>query len=148
MNEFGIGIVTGLVSSILIILSKMIYTNIICYTQSKYSGKWKDEIYDNNGNIIKRDMYVLKHHKQNNTITGTICRLAPVEQIHRKWKCSGVLSGEHLILSFWSEDVIKSDGCIYAVLKEDFTYEGLYLKTENSDIHIIKIKLIKEVGEH
>ena len=27
-----------------------------------------------------------------------------------------------------SEDVIKSDGCIYAVLKEDFTYEGLYLK--------------------
>ena len=41
---------------------------------------------------------------------------------------------------------IKSDGCIYAVLKEDFTYEGLYLKAEGSDINMIKIKLIKENG--
>ena len=118
----------------------------MCYTQSKYSGKWKDEIYDSNGNIIKRDVYVLKHHKRNSTITGTISRVAPVEQIHRTWKCSGVLSGEHLILSFWSEDVIKSDGCIYAVLKEDFTYEWLYLKAEGSDINMIKIKLINVNG--
>ena len=88
----------------------------------------------------------MKHHKRNNTITGTISRVAPVEQIHRRWKCSGVLSGEHLILLFWSEDVIKSDGCIYAVLKEDFIYEGLYLKAENSGISMIKIKLIKENG--
>ena len=146
MSDFGIGIITGVVSSVIIIVTKIIYTNILCYTQSKYSGKWKDEIYDNNGNIVKRDMYVLKHHKRNNTITGTISRVAPVEQIHRKWKCSGVLSGEHLILSFWSDDVIKSDGCIYVVLKEDFTYEGLYLKTEHSDISMVKIKLIKENG--
>lgn len=146
MSDFWLGITTGVVSSIIIIVGKIIYTNFICYTQSKYSGKWKDEIYDSNGNVVKRDMYVLKHHKRNNTITGTISRVAPVEQIHRRWKCSGVLSGEHLILSFWSEDVIKSDGCIYAVLKEDFIYEGLYLKAENSSINKIKIKLIKENG--
>ena len=65
MSDFWIGIITGVASSILIIVGKMIYTNIICYTQSKYSGKWKDEIYDSNGNIIKRDIYVLKHHKRN-----------------------------------------------------------------------------------
>ena len=146
MSDFWIGIITGIISSVIIIVCKIIYTNTVCYTQSKYSGKWKDEIYDSNGNIIKRDVYVLKHHKRNSTITGTISRVAPVEQIHRTWKCSGVLSGEHLILSFWSEDVIKSDGCIYSVLKEDFTYEGLYLKAEGSDINMIKIKLIKENG--
>ena len=144
MGDFWLGIITGVVSSLIIIVGNIIYANFIYYTRSKYSGKWKDEIYDSNGNIVKRDTYVLKHHKRNNTITGTISRVAPVEQIHRRWKCSGVLSSEHLILSFWSEDAIKSDGCIYAVLKEDYIYEGLYLKAENSNISMIKIKLIKE----
>ena len=148
MIKFLFGVSTGIISSIIIIVFKIFYMNIIYYTRSKYSGKWKDEIYDDNGNIIKRDVYDLKHHKKNNTITGTINRISPVEQIHRTWKCSGVLSGEHLIMSFWSEDVIKSDGCIYAVLKEDFTYEGFYLKDENSGIRVIKIKMIKENGGH
>lgn len=148
MSDFWVGIVTGVVSSIIIILVKTVYINVIYYTQSKYSGKWKDEIYDNDGNIIKRDVYALRHHKRNNTITGTIRRVAPVEQVHRTWKCSGVLSGEHLILSFWSEDVIKSDGCIYAILKEDFIYEGFYLKEECSTTNKIKIRLIKENGGH
>ena len=89
MSDFWIGIITGIISSVIIIVCKIIYTNTVCYTQSKYSGKWKDEIYDSNGNIIKRDVYVLKHHKRNSTITGTISRVAPVEQIHRTWKCSG-----------------------------------------------------------
>ena len=148
MNNFCMGIITGIISSTIILLAKIFYTNVIYYTHSKYSGKWIDEIYDENGNIVKKDEYTLKHHKRNNTITGTIKRVYPVEQTHRVWKCSGVLSGEHLILSFWSEDVIKSDGCIYAILKEDFTYDGYYLKAEDPDINLIKIKLIKERRGH
>jgi hypothetical protein len=147
MNNFLLGVITGVVSSILVAIGKSIYINSLFYMQSKYSGKWKDEIYDSEGNIVKQDEYNLKHHKRNNTITGTIIRVAPVEQIHRHWKCSGVLSGEHLILSFWSEDVIKSDGCIYTVLKDDFIYEGFYLKEEdNNKLSSIKIRLIKERG--
>ena len=126
---------------------RIIYTNIIYYTQSKYSGKWRDEIYDEKGNIIKRDIFYLKHHKRNNRINGKISRIAPVEQIHRKWKCTGVLNGEHLILTFWSESAIKSDGCIYAVLKDDYIYEGLYLKFDNNNIEKIKIRMIKDNGD-
>lgn len=146
MSEFWGGIITGIVSSAIIFAAKTVYSNVIYYTQSKYSGKWRDEIYDAQNKIVKRDEYVLKHHKRNNTVTGTIKRIYPPEQIHRTWKCSGVLNGEHMIVSFWSEDAIKSDGCIYAVLKEDFTYEGRYLKTENSLIEEVRIKLIKNNG--
>ena len=141
-----IGIITGIISSVIILICKWLYTNYIYYTQSKYSGKWEDEIYNEEGEIIKRDEYILKHHKKNNTITGTIKRITPLTQKHRTWNCSGALSGEHLILSFWSNDVIKSDGCIYAKLIDDFTYEGYYLKIQNSDIVKVRIRMKKVRG--
>lgn len=89
-------------------------------------------------------IYTLKHHKRDNTVTGEIKRFVPIEQAHRVWKCSGVINKQHLIVTFWSEEAIKSSGCIYTELIEDYTYGGVYLKSEDDQIKMIKIQLKKK----
>ena len=109
------------------------------------SWTWKDEIYDENGNVVKKDIFTIKHNKRTNQITGHVKRVFPNEQTHRKWKCSGVITDNHFILSFWSNDLIMSDGCVYTVLVDDYTYEGYYLRGTKDQIYKIKIRLTKEV---
>lgn len=143
-SNFILGTITGIVSAIIVALARFVFIRIY-YHKSKYSGKWVDEIYDNNGNLIKSDICILKHHKRNNTLSGKIKRTYPTEQTHRHWKCSGVLNGEHIILTFWSSDIIKSDGCVYATFSDDFVYEGYYLKSDNNTVEKVRIKLYKDL---
>lgn len=145
MNEFIMSCIGALVVSFIGWVAKTTYQYFRYYKGSKYSGTWKDEIYDENGTVVKKDVFTIKHNKQTNQVTGHIKRVFPNEQTHRKWKCSGVITDNHFILSFWSNDLIMSDGCVYTVLVDDYTYEGYYLRGTKDQIYKIKIRLTKEV---
>lgn len=144
MKEFIMSCVGALIVSFLGWLTKSVYQYFRYYRNSKYSGEWRDEIYNERNQIIKKDIIVLRHNKRTNCVTGSVKRIYPNEQTHRKWQCSGVITANHLIVSFWSDDLIMSDGCVYAVMINDYIYEGYYLKEINNEIHNIKIRLTKE----
>lgn len=144
MDQFIVAMISGLAVSFIGWSVKTLYQYFKYYKGSKYSGTWKDEIYDEKGQVVKRDIFTIKHNKRTNHVTGHVKRIYPNEQTHRGWKCSGVIANNHFILSFWSDDLIMSDGCVYTVLVDDYTYEGYYLRGTKDEINKIKIRLTKE----
>ncbi len=125
---------------------------IIRIRKSEYTGKWEQLIYANEdelytGSVVKRDIYEIKHTKMLYTgklvmnIRGTIHRVAPVEQQHRKWDCIGYLDGDILTILYQSKEAQKSRGCIYLRLFKDFEFRGYYLE-EHRDGTIDKTPLI------
>ena len=118
---------------------------ISAFVGSKYTGEWEDEIFDPTGSVvIKRDEYKLRHNRFTNKIKGKIRRYEPGGQRHRSWICTGVIDGEYLILTFWSnKHILKSNGCLYAKHKDDNCFEGFYLEDHNGVIDTTKIRLIK-----
>jgi HAD superfamily phosphoserine phosphatase-like hydrolase len=136
------GIVIALLAGIIASIVKYIFL----YKQSKYTGQWKSEIYDEKGLIVKRDFYYLKHNKITKTLKGKGCRYIPSSQAHRRWKLNGILNGEHLIIAFNADDGQKSDGCVYTKMKKDYVFEGNYLRIDNNNENVIKkigIKITK-----
>lgn len=136
-----IGIMTGVISTIIYSSLKDFYDRFQIYGKSKFTGYWKTHIYDNDDNLIKIDYCELRHNRFNNEITGRIIREKPETQNKRKWKCNGILQNEKIIMSFWSDDGIKSDGSGYLFLVDDYLFEGLYMHSEkNNDISNVKVK--------
>lgn len=144
MNDFWIGVTSGLATSFICWLIKELFDYYKYYKGSKYGGIWINEIFDENNQIIKRDIATIKHNQKTNCITGRVKREIPYGQPQKKWRCSGVITDNHIIASFWSSQLIKSDGCVYATFVSDYVYEGFYLKETDSGISKIKIRLTKQ----
>ena len=143
------GIIASIVAAIICWVIKKAL-EIIQIKQSIYSGNWEQLIYDNNdytGEPIKRDIYKLKHKKLRYSgkmtvnIVGTISRVSPEEQKHRKWDVIGYLEGNILTMLYQAKEAQKSRGCIYVKLYADFEFRGYYLE-EHSDGTIDKTPLI------
>lgn len=143
------GIIASIVAAIICWVIKKAL-EIIQIKKSIYSGNWEQLIYDNNdytGEPIKRDIYKLKHKKLRYSgkmtvnIVGTISRVSPEEQKHRKWDVIGYLEGNILTMLYQAKEAQKSRGCIYVKLYADFEFRGYYLE-EHSDGTIDKTPLI------
>lgn len=136
---------TEILLAIILNLIGWAIAQLSAFVGSKYTGTWQDEIFDPTGqNIIKRDEYKLRHNRFTNQIKGKINRYEPSEQRHRNWICTGVIDGDFLILTFWSNKrILKSNGCIYAKHNDDNCFEGFYLEEHNGVIDRTKIRLIK-----
>jgi len=125
--------------------------------KSEYTGKWNQFIYkqdDDNyqGEVIKQDQYDIKHAKVMYSgklvanIHGTIQRVSPAVQAHRRWDCIGYLDGDVLTILYQSMEAQKSRGCIYLRLTGDFEFRGFYLE-EHKDGTIDKTPvIIKKAG--
>lgn len=136
-----VSIATGVLVTILCSFFKEIYDKFRLYGRSKFTGYWETHILDKQGNILKIDYCELQHNRYNGEIKGRIIREVPDNQNTRKWKCNGVLQNEKIIMSFWAEDGIKSDGSGYLFLVDDYTFEGLYMHTgKNNNISNVKVK--------
>lgn len=144
MEQFIVGVISGIVASFICWFAKTTYQYFRYYKNSKYRGTWINEIFDENNQVIKRDITTIKHNQRTNCITGRVKRDFPYEQRTKKWYCSGVITDNHIIVSFWANDLIKSDGCVYASFVSDYTYEGYYLKETENRICKVKIRLTKE----
>ncbi len=150
-NGLMVGILATCIVGIVSFAGKEIF-KFIKMSKSEYTGKWEQLIYENEdeqytGSVIKRDIYEIKHTKIFYTgklvinISGTIRRVAPAEQQHRRWDCIGYLDGEVLTILYQSKELQKSRGCIYLRLFKDFEFRGYYLE-EHKDGTIDKTPLI------
>lgn len=120
--------------------------------RSKYTGKWDQLIYlqgddTYQGGVVKQDQYEIKHMKLRYSghlvinIRGTIRRVSPPDQAHRRWDCIGYLDGDILTILYQSMEGQKSRGCIYLRLIKDFEFRGYYLE-EHKDSTIDKVPVI------
>jgi len=111
----------------------------ICYyykkckeKKSKKTGKWETIIYDDNDEVVKKDIIDLKHNVKTDEFKGTIKREYPYDLNHRNWECKGIFVRDAMLLFFWSKEEIPSCGVEYLVLADDYTYRGYYLKQEKN----------------
>lgn len=143
--SYVLSVLSGVIATVICFGFERAYKYAKTYKNSEFSGTWVDEIYkdDTRKDIIKKDRYEIKHNRKNHTIEGTIEREYPEEQQHRKWNFNGVIDGRYIIFSFWSLDMQKSNGCVYAKLNNDYEYEGYYLEEHGNTIDMTPIKLHK-----
>lgn len=143
---FWTGVLSGAFLALVMFLFKKGYEKLKNYKNSPYSGKWEDDIFedDTKQKIVKKDEYIIQHNKRDNTLTGSIRRILPVEQKHREWKMQGVINGNYLIIVFWASPMQKSNGCIYAKLSGDYEYSGYYLEEYEGIIDKTPIRLRKK----
>ncbi len=140
-----ISIICSVIGTVICTVSAKLYYDYQKYRKSEYSGVWYDEILDDNGNVVKKDEYDIKHDQRTHTIKGTIKRYYPEGQNHRQWSMNGVIDDRFIIISFWRNGPQKSNGCIYAKLTEDFVYEGFYLEEhKEGTIDKTPIRLLRE----
>jgi len=116
------------------------------HNRSKYSGPWKDYIYDDTGNVEKIDTFTISHNTRTDEFSGNIVRLEPPSHKPRRWKCRGVFYKSSMLMVFWPKQDIHSYGVAYLVQKDDYLYEGTYLKYEqgSNDIKSVKIRCEKQ----
>lgn len=149
------GIIAGVISSCIVCLVCFFlkkFINFIKIGQSEFTGTWRQFIYapddtDYKGEIVKEDKYEIKHSKLKyagklvTNVRGTIQRVSPTDQGHRRWDCIGYLDGEVLTILYQSMEAQKSRGCIYLRLFKDFEFRGYYLE-EHKDGLIDKTPVI------
>ncbi len=145
MHDLLIGVAGSIIGAIIWALGTKVYSYFKFYRDSEYSGTWEDLIPAKpDGTPEKNDEFTIKHNTRDNTITGTIKRIAPKEQTTRNWTLNGVIDDGFFIASFWHRGPQKSNGCLYAKLTADNTYEGYYLEEHKGIIDQTPITLRKK----
>lgn len=145
MHDLIIGVAGSIIGAIICTLGTKVYSYFRFYKDSPYSGEWEDLIPAKpDGSPEKRDIFTIKHNRRDNRITGTIRRISPLEQNTRKWVLNGVIDDGYFIASFWRHGPQKSNGCLYAKLTADNTYEGYYLEEHNGTIDQTPLTLKKK----
>lgn len=125
MDNFLINLASGLVGAVLVFLVQKAY-QYLTEIRAPYTGIWYDSIYDEQGNVIKKDM--LNIRQRGDILTGKITRISPIEQQHRKWLFSGRLRGNHFFAVFWSiSHDVQSYGSWYLTQIDDDHFTGYYL---------------------
>lgn len=121
----------GVIGSLIAVLVQH-YGSKINQLTGSYSGIWEDEIYDENGSIIKKDRFELR--QEGELLKGTIVRFYPEEQSHRRYFFSGRIRLGIFFAIFWSQDrSIPSNGSWYLRQAGDDEFEGYYFKLDQNN---------------
>lgn len=141
----------GILASLLATLIAWIIKNAIKLSEyrSGMTGTWEVSIYDEIGNIIKKDTMLIKHNRKTGEINGKEYREIPYEQRHREWEINGRMSGKIIMIIAFATEEINSHACGCLRLIEDGFFSGYYLKCNNktSKIEKIKVKMKKCKGK-
>ena len=135
------GIVASLIAAFIIWFIDKIITSI--QEKSDFNGQWESCLYDDNSNIIKRDIVKIKHNKKTGWIHGNVKRNLPKEETYKEWKIEGLLIGKDIICLIWSKQSFVSLNCSYLRQIEGYEYEGFCLKNINENIEKYKVTLSK-----
>jgi len=105
--------VTNLVSAWLGFFSYRIY-RYARSSRGQLSGTWYGEVFDESGQIVKYDLYRVKHSRENLFVTGR--RLYPESQQHRTWDFQGVYRDRTVSGHYKSIDPrVKSLGAVLLI---------------------------------
>lgn len=129
-----IGIIGSIVGALLVICFQWFYRRMN-ENSSPFTGKWHGGYYDDDDTPLARDEVIVRQNGEN--VMGTIARLYPEEQNHRKWIWTGKLKDKNLFAIFWPTTAdIPSYGCLYLRQVNDDCFTGHYLsyrETMNPD---------------
>ncbi len=94
------------------------------------SGEWEQLIYDENGQLVKRDRVKLRHISD--IVMGSIKRVWSVkgDETYKRWKFLGRVRHRLLFAIFWTTDERRnpeSYGTIQLLLKGE-VMEGFYVR--------------------
>lgn len=140
------GVVIGIAIGIILVAIAYSVYSFVAYKKSPLTGEWYDEICDEEGHILKTDVFSLKHNCFNNTIKGRVHRIKPENQNYRRCHCVGVYDSGHMILIFWpirKNNTSRVNGCIYMNLENDNFFRGYYLTEHYGQMDMTPITLKK-----
>lgn len=104
---------------------------------SRWTGDWYDCIYDDDGNLLKRDVLRLRNFPSTSSVSGSIRGEFPYEKrAHRKWKLKGRIIGNDFIAHFWSaQKGVHSYGAwlLHQHGDADYMFRGKYLKWDDKN---------------
>lgn len=102
-----------------------------------YTGVWEGTILgEDNKSVSKRDVILLRQDGEE--ARGSIARVFPQGQNHRRWEFRGRFRGSDFFAVFWSTDPsIQSYGCWYVQQKTDDLFSGFYLRLSERDRNLI-----------
>jgi len=141
--DFGINLFSGLVGAILVFIAQFVYRRIR-ESGAPYTGTWHGSILDNEGKVTKQDIMEIK--QTGLELSGTIRRIFPEDQRHRKWRFEGRLRGTSFFAVFWSlRSDVQSYGCWYLRQIHDDSFDGYYLSlqrtiSENGDAIVEQVR--------
>lgn len=142
MNPWIVGIGSSLLGAVAVLVLKYVIQKILEF-RGEYSGTWKDQIFDQDDQVIKRDKWFIR--QRGDEIEGVIQRFFPEEQTHRRWDMSGKINGKEFIGMFWTiNKSFTSRGCFYLYQEDDDLFRGHYLTLSRSgDVEWIKVELTR-----
>src|SRR4051794_8807506 len=100
---FALGVIIGVISSALWDLVKGSHKGLwglLLRRKGLLCGTWRQQIYDERGNLVKRD--TVRCHHRGDSVTGTITREEPSEQMRKKWRFQGKVSAKLFYCIFWT----------------------------------------------
>lgn len=126
VNSFVFGVATSLVGTFIAWCIKRIIISV--QERSDFNGQWETCLYDENDQIVKRDLTKVRHNRRTNWLIGKIGRTFPITQKYRRWNMAGLLLGDNIICLCWSNQMITSVNCAFFHQVSDYYYEGYYLR--------------------
>ena len=139
----------GLVGSLVGAIATILARELFLYIKSRrgvYSGKWIQIIYDEDGNEIKRDEVIAKHI--GNTLRGTVRRVFPENQAHKRWRFEGQIRGRLFFGIFWSTNVVRnpnSYGTLQLNIVNENEMDGFYVKLVTNAEGFVFTQRLKQV---
>lgn len=125
MEAFLNNLIAGLVGAFLVFIVQWIF-RVMVENRAPFSGTWYEQIYDDEGNVVKKDTHYIR--QRGDTLTGKIQRTYPPEQTHRRYLFNGRIRGRNYFAIFWSTSPdILSYGCWYMRQIDDDSFDGYYL---------------------
>ena len=128
LYELTIGIIGSMIGAV---ICALVWKIVKVVRESRYwlTGEWEQIIYEDEKKekIIKKDR--VKAHHIGELVEGTIERVFPDDQNHRKWKFSGRERGKLFFGHFWSSlPRIPSYGTLQLRQMDDSRLEGFYVR--------------------
>lgn len=124
----------------LLVLPVQYFIKALAECNSQYTGLWRDNIYNDNGVVVKSDIIKMKQRKDE--VYGYIKRVSPIEQNKREWKFTGRIIEGSMIAIFWpNKQAIPSYGCWFVSLLDDNKFVGYYLRIDKNENTLRPIKI-------
>lgn len=137
-QEFILGIIASLIGA-LILWGFEEFVKAV-RTRSPFTGYWFSLIYENE-EIVKSDLYHLKHNRRTKEVSGWMERVFPLEQKGRKWRVTGIQNGQDLIIFSHSNKLSTSTAAAVCRLTRDNYFEGFYLRYSENKKEIEKVEI-------
>jgi glutaredoxin-related protein len=115
---------SALIGVLFTVLIPYVIKEMLMY-KSAYSGYWVNVRDDKKNNIVKEDVFRMKHNPKTGFIKGKIVNI--VTEKGKTQFVIGILKQDEIVYVVYSYDPIPSYSAVYVRLEESYVFSGFYL---------------------